>query len=147
MVSGGDPSWRICYGFLEPVRHGYPDMSRRIYQEQEHCPVARTLNILGERWTLLIIRDMLAFKKTRFSELLNSLPGLSPNLLSQRLKELEECGIVERQLYNEHPPRMEYRLTPKGKALGPVLQSMRNWGEQYEPLEEESPATSTSSST
>lgn len=121
-------------------------MSRRIYQDQDYCPVARTLNILGERWTLLIIRDMLAFKKTRFSELLNSLPGLSPNLLSQRLKELEESGIVERQLYSEHPPRMEYRLTPKGKALGPVLQSMRDWGEQYEPRDGSANGTPASTS-
>lgn len=112
-------------------------MSKRIYQSQDYCPVARTLNVLGDRWTILIVRDMLAFKKTKFSELLDSLQGLSPNLLSQRLKQLEDAGIVTRRLYSEHPPRMEYRLTPKGKALGPVLSAMRNWGEQFEPREAE----------
>jgi DNA-binding HxlR family transcriptional regulator len=110
-------------------------MGKRLYQEQDHCPVARTLNVLGDRWTLLIIRDMLAFRRNRFSELLDALPGLSPNLLSQRLKHLEDTGIVRRELYSEHPPRMEYRLTDKGKALGPVLASMRDWGDRFEPSE------------
>ena len=108
-------------------------MTKRIYQDQDTCPVARTLNVLGDRWTLLIVRDMIRFRRTKFSELLEALPGLSPNLLSQRLKQLEDSGIVHRELYSEHPPRMEYRLTEKGKALGPVLAAMRDWGEQYEP--------------
>jgi DNA-binding HxlR family transcriptional regulator len=108
-------------------------MGKRIYQEQENCPVARTLNVLGDRWTLLIIRDMLVFHRTRFTELLESLRGLSPNLLSQRLKQLEEAGVVRRELYSEHPPRMEYYLTEKGMALGPVLGAMKEWGERYEP--------------
>ncbi len=112
-------------------------MARRLYQDQEHCPVARTLNVLGDRWTLLIVRDILAFRRHRFTELLESLPGISPNLLSQRLKQLEDAGIVRRELYSEHPPRMEYRLTEKGKALGPVLSAMRDWGDRYEPSPEE----------
>ena len=106
---------------------------RRLYPKQQGCPIARTLDVLGDRWTVLIIRDMLIFGRTRFSEFLASLEGLSPNLLSQRLKQLEEEGIVERHLYSEHPPRMEYRLTPTGEALRPTLEALANWGNTFRP--------------
>lgn len=107
---------------------------KRTYTSQLACPIARMLNVLGDRWTLLIVRDLLFFNRTRFNELLDSLKGLSPNLLSQRLKLLEESGIVERVMYSEHPPRMEYRLTDKGLALRPALEAMAEWGRTFEPL-------------
>ncbi|PJZ52074.1 winged helix-turn-helix transcriptional regulator [Leptospira adleri] len=96
---------------------------------QLDCPVARTLDLIGERWTLLILRDFfIKADVQRFGDLETSLSGVTPAVLSTRLKELEKNGIIVRRLYSEHPPRMEYRLTPLGKSLGPVLKTLREWG-------------------
>jgi len=92
------------------------------------CPVARTLDVIGERWTILILRDLLLQGPRKFQDFESSLAGISPNTLSARLKTLEENGIVERRLYDEHPPRAEYLLTAKGRELGPVLKALRDWG-------------------
>jgi DNA-binding HxlR family transcriptional regulator len=96
-----------------------------------HCPVARTLDIIGERWTILILRDLLLGDSRRFQDFERSLPGISPNTLSARLKRLEEHGIVERRFYEQHPPRAEYVLTGKGRQLGPVLQTLLDWGSKH----------------
>lgn len=95
------------------------------------CPVARTLDIIGERWTILVLRDLLLHGPRRFQDFQESLEGVAPNTLSARLKALEEHGIVARRQYSEHPPRLEYQLTDKGKSLGPVLRSLREWGKQH----------------
>jgi DNA-binding HxlR family transcriptional regulator len=95
------------------------------------CPVARTLDLIGERWTILLLRDLLLEGPRRFADFQASLPGVAPNILSARLKALEDTGLVERVLYNERPPRVEYRLTPKGKSLGPVVKAMRDWGSRH----------------
>lgn len=96
---------------------------------QLDCLVARTLDLIGERWTLLILRDFfIKAEVLRFGDFETSLSGITPAVLSARLKELEKKGIIVRKLYSEHPPRMEYRLTPFGKTLGPVLKSLREWG-------------------
>ena len=92
------------------------------------CPVARTLDLIGERWTVLLLRDLLLHGPRRFQDFQNSLPGLAPNTLSARLKGMEDDGLIERVLYSERPPRLEYRLTEKGKSLGPVVKAMREWG-------------------
>ena len=102
----------------------------RSYDSQRHCPIARTLDLIGDRWTLLVIRDLLR-GRTRFSELLGSLEGVSPNLLSARLKTLEEHGLVARRFYSEHPPRAEYQLTEKGESLRPVIRSLFEWGQVH----------------
>lgn len=107
----------------------------RTYETQQHCPVARSLDILGDRWTLLVIRD-LGVGRTRFGEFLESLDGISPNLLSDRLKRLEDAAIVQRVFYSEHPPRAEYRLTDKGEALRPVIEAIYAWGQRWEPQDE-----------
>jgi DNA-binding HxlR family transcriptional regulator len=99
----------------------------RTYQ-QPHCPVARTLEVIGERWTLLLLRDLLLHGPRRFQDFQESLPGVAPNTLSARLKEMEANGLVERKFYSEHPPRFEYTLTDKGRSLGPVVKAMREWG-------------------
>lgn len=91
------------------------------------CPVARTAEIIGNKWTPLIVRD-LARGERRFSELERSLAGISPKTLSERLKRLEEAGVISRACYAEVPPRVEYALTPKGHALLPVIESMRAFG-------------------
>jgi DNA-binding HxlR family transcriptional regulator len=97
----------------------------------QDCPVARTLDIVGERWTFLILRDLLRQGPRRFQDLEASLTGIGPNTLSARLKRLEETEIVERRFYKQHPPRAEYVLTAKGRALGPVLLALKKWGETY----------------
>jgi DNA-binding HxlR family transcriptional regulator len=96
--------------------------------EISDCPVARTLDLIGERWTILLLRDLLLQGPRRFQHFQESLPGVAPNILSARLKSLEENGLVQRQLYSDRPPRVEYVLTEKGKSLGPVVKAMREWG-------------------
>jgi DNA-binding HxlR family transcriptional regulator len=91
------------------------------------CPVCRTAEIVCGKWTLLLIKD-LAEGRSRFCELERSLGGISPRTLSLRLRALEEEGIVERQTYPEVPPRVEYALTAKGRALVPLIEDMRAYG-------------------
>jgi DNA-binding HxlR family transcriptional regulator len=98
---------------------------------QQHCPVARALDIIGERWTILVLRDLLLQGPRRFQDFQESLPGVAPNTLSARLKALEAHGLIARRLYSEHPPRLEYYLTDKGKSLGPVLKALREWGQRH----------------
>ena len=94
------------------------------------CPVAKALEILGDRWTLLIIRD--CFRgKSRFNEFQESLPGIATNVLSDRLKLLEQNEIVESRLYNNHPPRLSYHLTKRGKELGMIVRSLYMWGQKH----------------
>lgn len=97
----------------------------------ERCPVARTLGVIGERWTILILRDLSLRGPRKFQDFERSLVGISPNTLSARLKTLEEHGVVERRFYAEHPPRAEYLLTDKGRELRPVLRALRDWGEKH----------------
>jgi DNA-binding HxlR family transcriptional regulator len=99
--------------------------------EISDCPVARTLDLIGERWTILLMRDLLLQGPRRFQDFLDSLPRIAPNTLSARLKSLEDNGLVRRQLYNDRPPRLEYVLTDKGKSLGPILKAMREWGDKH----------------
>ncbi len=96
------------------------------------CPVARTAVIIGSRWTALILRDLLLRKACRYQELLDSLKGIAPNTLSDRLKMLEAHGVIERRYYEEHPPRAEYVLTEKGRELGPIVRAMRDWGRKHQ---------------
>ena len=96
----------------------------------QRCPVAKSLEVLGERWTLLVVRDLLAGPR-RFQDLLASLEGIAPNVLSERLKVLEEHAIVSRRFYSEHPPRAEYALTPRGRELGIVVGALAVWGSKY----------------
>ena len=94
----------------------------------DDCPVARTLDVIGERWTALLLRDLLRHGPRRFQDFQASLPGVAPNTLSARLKAMEDDGLVERVLYSERPVRLEYVLTEKGRSLGPVIKAMRDWG-------------------
>ncbi|MDQ3572619.1 MAG: helix-turn-helix transcriptional regulator [Actinomycetota bacterium] len=94
------------------------------------CPVCKTAEIISGKWTLLVIRD-LADDSKRFCELERSLDGISPRTLSLRLRCLEENEIVERHTYPEVPPRVEYALTPKGRALVPLIDDMRSYGKAW----------------
>lgn len=94
------------------------------------CPIAATAKIIGHKWTLLIIRDLMV-EERRFSELQRSLEGISPRTLSERLSWLEEQGFVNRKQYPEIPPRVEYSLTTKGRALKPVLEAIESFGREW----------------
>jgi len=97
---------------------------------EETCSVCMTAEIICSKWTLLLVRE-LSEGCTRFCELERSLTGISPRTLSLRLRALEEQGIVERQTFPEVPPRVEYALTEKGRALLPIIDDMRAYGEQW----------------
>ena len=99
-----------------------------IQPKRSPCPVSCTLDLIGDRWTLLVIRDMMFFGKQRFEEFLESPEGISTNILTDRLKLLGELGLAEKQPYSNHSRRMNYRLTERGKSLRPVLKAMTVWG-------------------
>ena len=103
-------------------------MPKKVYGQA--CPVAKSLELVGERWTLLLVRDLLAGPR-RFQDFHDSLPGIAPALLSERLKVMEEHGLVTRRFYSEHPPRAEYLLTDKGRELGFVIGALASWGSQH----------------
>jgi DNA-binding HxlR family transcriptional regulator len=95
------------------------------------CPVSRALDIIGDRWTILILRDLFLYQTRRFQDFETTLPGLTPSVLSARLKDLESNSIISSRNYTDHPPRLEYFLSSKGRALGPILQALKKWGEKY----------------
>jgi DNA-binding HxlR family transcriptional regulator len=95
------------------------------------CPVGRALNVIGERWTMMILRDLMLEGPRKFSDLAASFPNAGTNTLSARLQTLEEAGIVMRRFYADHPPRAEYLLTEKGDALRPAMKALRDWGSKY----------------
>jgi len=101
------------------LRHDYPG---------QVCSIAKSLEVIGERWSPLILRDLFLHGPRRYQDFQESLAGVAPNTLSARLKALEGHGLIERKLYNEHPPRLEYHLTDKGRSLGPVMKALREWG-------------------
>lgn len=106
-----------------------PTMLKREYEGQESCSVARALEVVGERWTWLIIRDAF-LGLTRFGDFQKSL-GIARNVLTDRLNRLVDEGILERVPYQDRPPRHDYRLTQKGADLFTALNALRQWGDQY----------------
>ena len=97
------------------------------------CPIAGALDLLGDRWTLLVMRDLLLFGKRRFAEFLASPESISTNILAERLARLERCGLVERHRYQERPPRDEYHPTPSGRDLERVLRELIHWSQRHVP--------------
>ncbi|HUZ75992.1 MAG TPA: winged helix-turn-helix transcriptional regulator [Chloroflexota bacterium] len=96
----------------------------------QYCPIARTLDLLGDKWTLLIVRELLRDRR-RFRDIEAGLPGIPPNLLSYRLKALEAAGLVTREYFREMPPRVEYLLTREGRSLDSVLDELASWGADH----------------
>lgn len=94
------------------------------------CPVETTLTLIGDKWKVLILRDLMPGTK-RFGELKRSIGSVSPKVLTAQLRDMEEGGLVLRRVYAEVPPRVEYSLTDLGKSLKPILDAMQNWGEKY----------------
>jgi DNA-binding HxlR family transcriptional regulator len=96
----------------------------------QFCPVAMASEVLGRRWTLVLLREMVA-GSTRFNDLRRGLPRMSPALLAQRLRELEEAGVVERAPVAGEPAIFEYRLTASGRELGPIIEAIGVWGQRW----------------
>lgn len=103
-------------------------MNKRSYHQ--FCPLAYSLDVIGERWTLLLIRELL-FGPRRFTDLLNDLPGIGTNLLSKRLKELEEAGLIQQRYLPPPAASAVYELTPRGRDLQPVITALAQWGLPY----------------
>ena len=100
-------------------------------EELPECPVATTVQLIGNKWKLLILRNLLA-RPWRFNELRKSLDGISQNVLTESLRSMESDGIIVRTVYAEMPPRVEYSLTPKGESLKPIIEDLIKWSlEQY----------------
>ena len=99
-------------------------------EEMPACPVATTVQLIGSKWKLLILRNLLA-RPWRFNELRKSLEGISQKVLTDSLRSMEEDGLVTRRVYPEVPPRVEYSLSPLGESMRPIIQAMEQWGAQY----------------
>lgn len=99
-------------------------------EEMPACPVATTVQLIGSKWKLLILRNLLA-RPWRFNELRKSLEGISQKVLTDSLRSMEEDGLVTRTVYPEVPPRVEYSLSPLGESMRPIIQAMEQWGVQY----------------
>lgn len=102
-------------------------------KELPECPVETTLLLIGNRWTVLIIRDLLTGTK-RFGELKKSIGSISQKVLTSNLRTMEDNGLVNRQVYAEVPPRVEYSLTDLGESLRPILSIMETWGTSYKKI-------------
>ena len=99
-------------------------------EELPECPVATTVQLIGSKWKLLILRNLLV-RPWRFNELKKSLDGVSQKVLTDSLRAMAEDGLISRTVYAEVPPRVEYALTPLGETLRPILKTMEQWGLEY----------------
>jgi DNA-binding HxlR family transcriptional regulator len=102
-------------------------------QPRSECAIAATLDIVGDRWSLLIVRDLLFRDDLRYGDLAASREGVPTNTLADRLRKLFDAGLIEREQYSTRPPRYSYRLTDRGRALAPVLDAMATWGLTHVP--------------
>ena len=107
-----------------------------VIKELPACPVETTLTLIGDKWKVLILRDLLTGTK-RFGELKKSLGNVSQKVLTAQLRDMEESGLINREVYAEVPPRVEYSLTVLGESLNPILDAMKCWGESYKNLVKE----------
>ena len=99
--------------------------------ELPECPVATTVQLIGNKWKLLVIRNLIYNGKQRFSDFLKTIPSISKKVLTDNLRALEDDGLIEREVFAEVPPRVEYSLSPLGSSLKPILDAMSVWGSDY----------------
>lgn len=100
-------------------------------EELPECPVATTVQLIGNKWKLLILRNLIYSGTQRFTDFAKTIPGISKKVLTDNLRALEDDGLIEREVFAEVPPRVEYSLSDLGKTLKPVLDALREWGEDY----------------
>jgi DNA-binding HxlR family transcriptional regulator len=130
----------LCYVAITPIADGKPmtnvepapDMAEKDSGYRSPCPLSTALEIIGDKWSLLIIRDM-CLKKHRFGDFQSSPEAIPTNILANRLRYLETCGIIKKSPYQSNPPRYEYKLTAKGADLIPVMQQLALWAEKHIP--------------
>lgn len=108
-------------------------MTSAMPPRRSECAIAGTLDIVGDRWSLLIVRDLLFREPLRYGDLAASAEGIPTNTLADRLRRLEDAGIISRERYSDHPPRHTYRLTSRGRAMAPVLDALATWGTTHLP--------------
>ena len=99
--------------------------------ELPECPVATTVQLIGNKWKLLILRNLIYNNRQRFTDFIKTIPAISKKVLTDNLRSLEENGLVDREVFAEVPPRVEYSLTELGKTLKPILDAMVDWGTEY----------------
>ena len=99
--------------------------------ELPECPVATTVRLIGNKWKLLIVRNLMYDGKQRFKDFIKSIPAISKKVLTDHLRSLENDGLIEREVFAEVPPRVEYSLSPLGQSLKPILDAMYDWGTNY----------------
>lgn len=99
--------------------------------ELPECPVATCVQLIGNKWKLLIIRNLVYNEKQRFGDFLKTIPAISKKVLTDNLRALEDDGLIIREVFAEVPPRVEYSLTELGKTLKPILDAMSDWGTDY----------------
>lgn len=100
-------------------------------EELPECPVATTVQLIGNKWKLLIIRNLIYNGTQRFGDFIKTIPAISKKVLTDNLRSLQEDGLIEREVFAEVPPRVEYSLSDLGKTLKPVLDAMFDWGTEY----------------
>ncbi len=103
----------------------------KIVFDEKSCPVTATMQVLGGKWKAILINAIYHTSPARFGELKRSVIGITQSMLTSQLRELEDDGILNRKIYAEVPPKVEYTLTDFGLTLGPIIQSMADWGEEY----------------
>ena len=104
-------------------------------EELPECPVATTVQLIGNKWKLLILRNLMYDSKQRFKDFIKTIPAISKKVLTDNLRSLEEDKLVEREVFAEVPPRVEYSLSPLGQSLKPILDAMYVWGTNYKTSE------------
>ena len=124
----------LCYNMNVTLKNDVLDIRRYAMKTKSEllpeCPVATTVSLIGSKWKLLIMRNLLA-RPWRFNELQKNLEGVSQKVLTDSLRQLEADGIISRTVYAEVPPRVEYSLSELGESMRPILDSMKDWGENY----------------
>ena len=116
---------------MKLLRGGVDMTGQKTVKELPICPVETTLTLIGDKWKVLILRDLLTGTK-RFGELKKSIGSVSQKVLTAQLRDMGQSGLINRQVYAEVPPRVEYSLTNLGQSLKPILDAMKNWGEGYQ---------------
>jgi len=112
--------------------------SKDAMEFRSRCPVASTLDLIGDRWTMLIVRDLF-LGASRFKDFVNSPEGIPTNILANRLRTMEGQGLLSKDTYQTNPKRYAYKLTDKGKGLLPIMRSLKNWGMEWIPHRDATP--------
>ncbi len=107
------------------------EIKNNLIFDEKSCPVTATMQVLGGKWKAILINAIYHTSPARFGELKRSVKGITQSMLTQQLRELEDDGIISRKIYAEIPPKVEYTITEFGLTLGPIIQSMANWGVEY----------------